>query len=114
MDRHETKERKLANQSGKSMTWLAALIHQLDAAAAIAGTMLRDPAAQEPQELLQNLIDGLARIKAQILDGTLPPPTGRTQLGIARFVTDWVDDLNGPLHRAVCEIERHYGEGAEG
>jgi hypothetical protein len=71
------------------------------------------PALREPPELLQRLLYGLANTRAQILYGTLSPPDGRISLGIARYITDWVDDLNGPLHHAVCEIEQYYLSGAK-
>jgi hypothetical protein len=29
-------------------------------------------------------------------------------LGVGRFVSDGVDDLNGPLSRAVSDVEIHY------
>jgi hypothetical protein len=54
---------------------------------------------------LKTLPNGLARIKASVLDGTLTLPDGTIFLGIARFVTDWVDDLNGPLHHSASRIE---------
>jgi hypothetical protein len=54
---------------------------------------------------LKTLSNGLARIKASVLDGTLTLPDGTISLGIARFVTDWVDDLNGPLHHSASRIE---------
>jgi hypothetical protein len=75
--------------------------------------MLSDPALREPPALLHRLLDSLASTRTAVLNGTLPPPDGKISLGIARFVTDWVDDLNGPLHHAVCEIEQHYHKGAK-
>jgi hypothetical protein len=96
-----------------SNVWDSDLIAYLDKATLIAQSMLSDPALREPPALLHRLLDGLASTRAQILDGTLQPPDGKISLGIARFVTDWVDDLNGPLHHAVCEIEQHYLRGAK-
>jgi hypothetical protein len=93
--------------------WESDLIAYLDKTTLVAQSMLSHPALQEPPELLHRLLDGLASTRVRIEEGTLPPPDRKISLGIARFVTDWVDDLNGPLHHAVCEIEQHYLKGAE-
>jgi hypothetical protein len=92
--------------------WKNDLVVRLDAAIRIASMMLADPQSRDPVELLERLINLLAQIKAQALDGSLTPPDGKISLGLARYVTDWVDDLTGPLHQAVGDIEAHYSAGS--
>jgi hypothetical protein len=88
--------------------WPVELIRYLDEASSIAQTMQADPYSKDPKVLLQTLLNSMAQIKAQVLEGSLDPPKTIISLGLARFVTDWVDDLNGPLHHKVSQIEQHY------
>jgi hypothetical protein len=91
--------------------WEKDLVRRLDAAAKVASAMLADPQSRNPVEHLERLTILLAQIKVQVLDGSLTPPDGKMSLGLARYVTDWVDDLTGPLHQAVGDIEAHYSAG---
>jgi hypothetical protein len=90
----------------ESATWQEDLVRCLDKASMIAEAILKNPESQDPPELLQKLIDGLAHIETQVMDDSLAEPGGQAQLGVAHVVTDCVDGLDGQLHHAVCEIER--------
>jgi hypothetical protein len=50
----------------------------------------------------------LEKIRRKAMACHLPPPDGQTTLGLARGVTDWIENPNSPLLTAVGAIERHY------
>jgi hypothetical protein len=50
----------------------------------------------------------LDELRRKTINCHLPPPDGRTTLGVARGVLDFVDDLNGALSIAAGAIEKHY------
>jgi hypothetical protein len=73
---------------------------------------LIDRQSKDNPVLLQSLINGVEAIIGKVTDGTLALPDGRISLGIGRYVSDWVDDLQGPLNKAVAAAEIHYTKGA--
>jgi hypothetical protein len=92
--------------------WQAELIERFYAVTALAKAALADPQSKDNPLQLQRLIDGIEPILGQIADRSLTPPDGRISFGIGRFVSDWVDDLGGPLSQAVSATEFHYTQGA--
>jgi hypothetical protein len=101
------------NMSENFVDWQSELIARIDAAQTLTQTMIDAPDTRNSLTNLTSLLDGLLRLKAQVHDGSLPPPDGSLSLGLARYVSDWVDDLNGPLHHGISEIERHYRLGVK-
>jgi hypothetical protein len=90
-------------------SWRAELVRLIDQATVI-GRDLRDtPETGEPdKDMLNRTLSVLAGLRQKTIDCHLPPPNGQTTLGLARGVTDRIDDLNIPLVSAVGAIERHY------
>jgi hypothetical protein len=92
--------------------WQTELALRLNNVITIAKVALIDRQSKDNPELLQSLINGVEAILGQVTDGTLTPPDGQISLGIGRYVSDWVDDLQGPLSIAVATAEIHYTKGA--
>jgi hypothetical protein len=101
------------NMSENFVDWQLELLARIDAAQTLTQTMIDAPDTRDSLINLTNLSDGLLRLKAQVRNGSLPPPDGLISLGLTRYVSAWVADLNGPLHHSVSEIERHYRLGAK-
>jgi hypothetical protein len=91
------------------MEWQRRLVELLDEAIQIGINLRNDRTGTEPDKVrLTQTLFVLAKLREKALNCHLPAPNGRTTLGIARGVTDFVDDLHGPLTRAAGAIELHY------
>jgi hypothetical protein len=90
-------------------TWRAELVERIDHAISVAQELRNTPSSSEPNAAaLDKTLSVLAGTRQKTIDCHLPPPNGRTTLGLARWVTDWIEDLNSPLVRAVSAVEKHY------
>ncbi len=88
--------------------WESELARLIDKAARAAKHVLLDPKSQDASENVTRLLDILAACREQLYERSLPPSDGTLTLGIGRYVSDWVDDLNDPLNKAVRAVECHY------
>jgi hypothetical protein len=89
--------------------WRAELIKLIDQARDVAQQLRTTPNSSEPNgAMLETTLCVLDRLRQKTINCHLPPPNGRTTLGIARGVTDFVEDLDGTLVQAAGAIERHY------
>jgi hypothetical protein len=90
-------DRKTIIRKSLQSAWQAELMQRLNAVISMAQAALIDTQSHDNPVLLQSLIDGVQRISLQVSGSTLTPPDGQISLGIGRYVSDWVDDLDGPL-----------------
>jgi hypothetical protein len=89
--------------------WRAELVELIDRAISIAQELRVIPNSSEPNTaMLETTLGVLVGLRQKNIDCHLPPPNGRTTLGLARGVTDWIAELDSTLLRAVGSIERCY------
>jgi hypothetical protein len=89
--------------------WRAELAGLIDRAISIAQELRDTPNSSEPNTaMLETTLIVMAGLRQKTIDCHLPPPNGRTTLGLARGVTDWIAELDSRLLRAVGSIEQHY------
>ncbi len=60
------------------------------------------------QEMLDNLLKKLTKIKNQVINDNLSPSEKSVTLGLSRQVSDWVESLDSPLLTAVNKIDKYY------
>lgn len=94
--------------STETTAWHRTVIKSLDHAIDVTKSALADPKAEDSASNLQSLLNLLSQVRGRALEGTLQPPCDGLSLGLARYVTDWVFELGGPLHNAICDIEEMY------
>jgi hypothetical protein len=89
--------------------WRIELVRLIDQALPVV-TWVRsyDPKPEPNSVMLDRTVFVLNKLRKKVIACHLPPPDGRTTLGLVRGVTDWIEDLNSPLVTAVGAIERHY------
>jgi hypothetical protein len=89
--------------------WRVELVRLIDRALPVVDTLLADLHKPEPNaEMLTRTRLVLNQLRKKAIACHLPPPDGQTTLGLARGVTDWIEDLDSLLLAAVGAIERHY------
>ncbi|MBD2363166.1 hypothetical protein H6G36_18570 [Anabaena minutissima FACHB-250] len=62
----------------------------------------------EHSQRLNNVISVLQSVKNKIVIGQLEPSGGKSTLGLAREVSDWIEPLDAPLLKAVGAVEEYY------
>jgi len=60
------------------------------------------------RERLNNVVIQLQSIRSQAQNGQLAPSEGNTTLGLAREVSDWIENLDSPFLSAIGAIEQFY------
>jgi hypothetical protein len=90
-------------------SWRSELVALIDEAVYVTKVLRDSPVPTElNRPMLIRTIAVLDELRRKTINFHLPPPNGRTTLGVARGVLDFVDDLNGALAIAAGAIERHY------
>lgn len=74
---------------------------------AIAIAIATQPNYNPPEKRLELLIETLNKLKADAESGQLAP-ANNAQLGLARFVSDWVEPFDSPLKAVAWEIDQYY------
>jgi hypothetical protein len=62
----------------------------------------------EHSQRLNNVISVLQSVKNKIVLGQLEASGGKSTLGLAREVSDWIEPLDTPLLKAVGAVEEYY------
>jgi hypothetical protein len=74
---------------------------------AIAIAIATQPDYNPAEKRLEHLIEMLNKLKSEAESGQLAP-ANNTQLGLARFVGDWVEPVDSPLKAVAWEIDQYY------
>jgi hypothetical protein len=104
-------DRKTIIRKSLQSAWQAELMQRLNEVISIAKVAQIDTQSQDNPALARSLIDDVQRISLRVSGNTLTPLDGQISLVIGRYVSDWVDDLDGPLSQAVAAAENHYRKG---
>jgi hypothetical protein len=59
------------------------------------------------EKRLEHFIEMLNKLKSEAESGQLAP-ANNAQLGLARFVGDWVEPVDSPLKAVAWEIDQYY------